>query len=154
MHGKVIEPSNFKRTYMNALIYALILLSLILSCGKKEVKPVSPESKITLEAFELAETLRVAYLENDRKTLEKNSTQNGYRELLGAIKGFDNAELTFTPTWVEIEGGTVYLTVSWKGTWTVKDRVTQDRGAALFVFQGEPLKLDEIKRANPFRQPE
>jgi hypothetical protein len=146
-----------KMNIRNSILLPIALFVLILpliSCGGKDVKPVTPESKLTLEAFELAETLRSAYLENDRETLEQNSTKDGYRELLGAIKSFDKAELSFTPTWVEIQDTTVNLSVSWKGTWTVKGKTTEERGIALFVLEGKPLKLSQIQRANPFRQPE
>lgn len=132
----------------------LIAIFLLMSCGGKEVKQVSLESKLVQEAFALAETMKNAYLKNDRETLEKNSTKEGYRELIGAMKSFDRAELTFTPTWVEIEDSTVHLTVSWKGTWTVREKVIEERGVALFLLEGKPLKLAQIKRSNPFRQPE
>ena len=55
----------------------------------------------------------------NRETIERSSTKDGYKELIGAIKTFDTAELTFTPTWVEIEDSKVSLSVSWKGTWIV-----------------------------------
>jgi hypothetical protein len=140
------------------LIYKrIILLTLIIfltSCGKGEVKPVSPESKITQEAFRLIETVRDAYVDNDRKTLERSFTEDGYRELIGAIKSFGSAELTFTPTWVEIKDSIVSVNVSWKGTWIVGGKRTDDRGLAVFVLEGRPLKLSQVLRANPFRQPE
>lgn len=134
----------------------LIFIALFfqVSCGKKEIKQVSPESKLTQEAFELAETLKSAYIRKDRETLEDNSTRDGYRELVGAIKNFESADLTFTPTWVEIKDSTVRLTISWKGTWTIKGKTTEDRGIAIFVLEGSPLKLAQVMRANPFRQPE
>jgi hypothetical protein len=131
-----------------------MMLICIVSCGKKEVKKVSEESRIAQEAFQLAETIRNAYLDNNRKALEKNSTQDGYRDLIGAIKNFESAELEFIPTWVEIDTTVVRLTVSWKGTWTVRDLKKEDRGIAVFVLEGEPLKLAQVLRANPFRQPE
>jgi hypothetical protein len=131
-----------------------MMLICIISCGKKEVKKVSEESKIAQEAFQLAETIRSAYLDNNRKALEKNSTEDGYRELIGAMKFFDSAELEFIPTWVEIDDPVVRLTVSWKGAWTVSDLKKEDKGIAVFVMEGEPLKLAHVLRANPFRQPE
>ena len=134
--------------------FAVCLVLITSACGKDKVKKVSEESKITQEAFALAETLRTAYLGENRRALERNSTQDGYRELLGALKEFDSAELTFTPTWVTIEGLEVHLTVSWKGLWRANNRVTEERGAAVFVFEGRPLKLATIQRENPFRQPE
>ena len=130
------------------------MLLCTISCGKKEVKKVSEESQRAQEAFRLAETLKNAYLNDNRKVLEKNTTQDGYRELIGAIKNFDRAELEFIPTWVEIDDSVVRLTISWKGTWTVKDLKKEDRGISVFVLEGEPLKLAKVLRANPFRQPE
>jgi hypothetical protein len=135
----------------------IVLLTLVIfltSCGKGEVKPVSPESKITQEAIRLIETIRDAYVNNDRDTLERDSTKDGYRELISTIKNFDSAELTVTPTWVEIEDSVVSVNVSWKGTWIVGGKKTEDRGLAVFVFEGRPLKLSQVLRANPFRQPE
>ncbi len=125
-----------------------------MSCGKDEVKKVSVESQIAQDAFRLVEVLKNAYVENDRVTLEKNSTKDGFRELIGALKSFDSAELVFTPKWVEIEDSTVYLHIAWNGTWRAKDKRTEERGVALFVLEERPLKLAKVLRQNPFRQPE
>jgi hypothetical protein len=139
---------------MRRTLIVLISILFLVSCGGKEVKKVSPESKLVQEAFEFAETLKNAYLRNDRISLERNSTQEAYKELIGGIKKFNSAELTLTPTWVEIQDSTIKLTVSWKGTWTVTGKTTEERGIAIFVLEGIPLKLVQIQRANPFRQPE
>jgi hypothetical protein len=136
-----------------SIVLAMLLISLV-ACGKKKVKEVSEESLMAQEAFQLAETIKQAYLENNREVLESNATQDGYTELIGAIKSFDSAELEFVPTWVEIDNTVVKLTVSWKGTWIVSDFTKDDRGIAVFVMEGQPLKLMSILRANPFRQPE
>jgi len=127
---------------------------LLLSCGKKDVKPVSQESKLAQEAFQVAETLRQAYVKNNRSTLEDNSTKDGYRELIGVMKKFDKVELSFTSTWVEIKDSSVYLSVSWKGVWTVGSKSREERGLGIFVLEGNPLKLATVQRDNPFRQPE
>jgi hypothetical protein len=136
-----------------ALLFLFILL-LFVSCGNKEVKPVSPDSKLAQESFQLAEKLREAYINKDKAVLEENSTANGYKELVRAVRYFDKADLTFTPTWVEIKESTVSLTVSWKGTWTVGGRMNEERGLAIFVLEGQPLKLVMVQRENPFSQPE
>lgn len=132
----------------------LIIVLLLTSCGKQEVKKTSEESKIAQEAFRVAEVIKDAYIKNDRSTLEKNSTKDGYKEIIEARKSFDNAELSFTPKWVEIEDSMVNLHVSWNGTWTVRGKRFEDRGLAVFVMEGKPLKLAKVLRANPFRQPE
>jgi hypothetical protein len=138
------------------ILFLLTVLSFLLlpACGGKEAKKVSPESLLAQEAFELAETLKKSYVEKDRASLEAHSTESGYRELIGSMKSFDSAELSFTPTWVEIQDATVHLTVSWKGTWSMNGKTTEERGLAIFVFEGTPLKLNQVQRANPFRQPE
>jgi len=138
------------------ILFLLTVLSLLFfsACGGKEAKKVSPESLLAQEAFELAETLKRAYVEKDRSDLERNSTETVYREIIGSMKNFDSAELSFTPTWVEIQDSNVHLTVSWKGTWAMKGKNTEERGLAVFVFEGKPLKLSQVQRSNPFRQPE
>jgi len=139
----------------NTLIFIyLITILLLVSCGKGEVKQVSQEAKIAQEAFGLAETIRNAYIKNDIETLERSSTKDGYKELIGAVKTFDTADLTFTPIWVEIEDSKVSLSVSWKGIWIVRGKTTEERGVAIFLLEGRPLKLAKVLRENPFRQPE
>jgi hypothetical protein len=135
-------------------VLGLFIMFFLVACGKKEVKPVSQESKLAQEAFQLAETLKLAYIKNDRETLQDNCTNDGYRELIGAIKKFDRAELTFTPTWVEIKDSSVYLSVSWKGVWLEGSKSREERGLGIFVLVGSPLKLGAVQRDNPFRQPE
>jgi hypothetical protein len=130
------------------------MIFFLLSCGKQEVKPVSEESKIAQEAFKLAEVIKNAYVKNDRSTIERNATKEGYQELIGAMKSFDDAELFLTPRKVDIEDSTVYLNLTWNGTWTVGGKKTEDRGMAIFVMEGRPLKLAHVLRANPFIQPE
>jgi hypothetical protein len=141
-------------TSLIPLFFILSLIFLLASCGKKDVKPVSEDSKIAQEAFRLAEVIKDAYINNDRSTIERNSAKDGYKEIIEVRKSFDSAELTFTPRWVEIEGTTVHLHVAWNGTWIVKGQRTEDRGLAVFVMEGNPLKVVKVLRENPFKQPE
>src|SRR4030065_771463 len=123
-----MEYSNSK--IMNSLIFLfsfLMLLFLLVSCGKKEVKQVSEDSKITQESFMLADVIKDAYIKNDLSTLEKNTTEASYKDISEARKYFDSQDLSFTPHWVEIDGSTVNLHISWKGTWTVKGKSIEDR---------------------------
>jgi len=136
------------------LALGLIVLIFIAACGKKEVKKVSPDSALTIEAFTVAEKIREAYLNNDLAALEKLSTRDGYRSVIRAKKIYDSAELTFVPTLVEIYGDTVHLYISWNGTWKKGGNVTEDRGLTVFVLKEKPLKLDEMLRTNPFSKPD
>ena len=137
-----------------ALVTVSFIFLLTACGGDKEAKKVSPESLLAQEAFKLAETLKSAYVEKDRTSLAAHSTESGYRELISSMKSFDDAKLSFTPTWVEIQDSAVYLTVSWKGTWSMKGKTVEERGLAGCVVEGEPLKLAQVQRANPFSQPE
>lgn len=136
----------------------LLLVLPLLSCGKKTIKP--PQDVATAkDSFALIEELKTAYIEKNRTKLEALSTNKGYISLIGAIKEFNSAELEFSPTWVEIEGDRVDLQLSWEGTWRVTssegaDASFQEKGLAIFILRGSPLRLDEILRDNPFRQPE
>lgn len=135
------------------LIAAIIMAVFIAACGKKEVKKVSEDSRIATEAFTLAETIRAAYANRDLSAIEKNSTRDGARAIIGGIKAFDSVDLTFNPAWVEIDGDTVHLNVSWKGIWKRGGKTVEERGMAVFVLKGSPLKADNVLRANPFRYP-
>ena len=135
---------------------ALILLACILlvSCGKKEVKPVSQESKATTEAFAVAETVKNAFIKKDLITIQKNSTEEGYRAITANSKSYDSVDITFTPRWVEIEGSQITVNISWKSSWTVSGRKTDERGMAVFAMEGNPLRVTKILRANPFIFPQ
>jgi hypothetical protein len=139
---------------MQKWVFFTILTVFLVSCGSGEVKKVSPESKTTQEAFAVADILRDAYTGKDTKTLKENSTEKGYQELINSIKNFDSAELIFTPRWVEIEDKRVFLTVAWQGTWKIRGKTSNDRGVAILVFEGSPLRLERIVRENPFSKPE
>lgn len=135
------------------LVYAIILFVFVASCGKGEVKKVSEDSKTATEAFSLAEKIREAYAKKDMATIEKNSTREGFRTIISVLKTFDSVDLTFSPVWVEIEDNVVHLNISWKGIWQKEGKTTEERGMAVFVLKGRPLKVDNILRSNPFRYP-
>jgi len=139
---------------MKKIAIILIVTLSVISCGKKEVKKVTAESKIAQEAFAVSEEIKEAYLKKDLPSIEKNTTKEGYRELIGAIKSFDKAELTFSDKWVDIDKAAVSLKIAWEGKWVVRGETIEERGTAIFIFEGSPLKLSRILRNNPFRQPE
>ncbi|MGC2063181.1 MAG: hypothetical protein WA610_09385 [Thermodesulfovibrionales bacterium] len=140
---------------MKKTVLLLVVIVLFTACGgKKEVKPVSQESATYTEAATLAETIRNAFVSNDRVTLQKNATEQGYRDITASKKMFDQLELTFTPRWFEIEQNQVLLNVSWKSVWTIMGKKAEDRGMAVMVMEGRPLKVSKVLRANPFIYPE
>ena len=141
---------------MRKLSILIICLIFIASCGKKEVKQISPDSKLALESFAVSERIKEAYLKRDMDSLKDNSTTEGYREIIASMKDFSKAELSFTPRWVEIDkANTVQLNVSWSGKWTnSKGSVTEEKGMAVFMLEGAPLKMRKILRGNPFIYPE
>lgn len=136
-----------------AIILAVFVL--VAGCGgKKEVKTVSYESRIYQEAISVVEALRVAYLKKDFSAISEKATKQGYSEIMGSVRHFDSAELTFTPNWVSIEQPKVFLNASWKGSWTVGTETFRERGTAVFILEGKPLRLSRISRGNPFKYPE
>jgi hypothetical protein len=139
---------------MKKILLILLVGVMLISCGKKEVKPVSQESKMTLEAFALAETVKNAFIVKDDITLKKSSTEEGYRDITKNTRGYDRVEFTFTPRWVEIENNQLNVNISWKSTWVVSGKSTEERGMAVFVMDGVPLKITKILRVNPFVMPE
>ncbi|MGO9378597.1 MAG: hypothetical protein ACLPN1_13470 [Dissulfurispiraceae bacterium] len=132
----------------------ILLVFFMVACGKKEVKKVSPDSRLTIEAFAVADKLREAYLKNDRDVIERYTTKQGYPSVPTVDTSFDSVELTFNPVLVEIYGDTVHVYVSWTGTWKRGAKTTEDTGLADFVMKEKPLKLDEILRESPFKGPE
>ena len=137
-----------------SLLCVLLLVFLAACGGKKEVKQVSQESRVSQEAFSVVEQLRMAYLKRDFSLIADYSTTEGYREIIDSLKHFDSADLTFTPRWVEMEKSMVYVNVSWQGSWKVGKETFRERGMAIFLFEGTPLKLAKIVRGNPFKYPE
>ena len=109
---------------------------------------------MTMEAFTLAETIKNAFIVKDNITLKKNSTESGYKDITADTRLFDSVELTFTPRWVEIEKNQLHVNISWKSTWIASGKSTAERGMAVFVMEGTPLKVSKILRANPFVMPE
>jgi len=139
---------------MKKILLLVLACVMLVSCGKKEVKPVSQESKIALEAFALADTIKNAFIVKDDITLKKNSTESGYKDITANTRAYDSVEITFTPRWVDIENNKLDVNISWKSKWTVSGKSSDERGMAVFVMEGTPLKVSSILRSNPFVMPE
>ncbi len=136
------------------LLIILFAASLLFSCGKKEVKFPSQESKTAEEVFTVTEKIRVAFAKKDLDTIRRYSTESGYKDITANKKPYESVELTFTPRWVEIEQTKVTLNVAWKSLWTAGGKKAEDRGMSIFVMEGRPLRLSGILRTNPFILPE
>lgn len=136
------------------LIFIVTLFVLNACGGKKEVKQVSLESKIAKEAISVMESIKELYIKKDLSTISEKATPEGYREIMDSIKHFDSVELNFTPRYIEIEQTKVYLNIAWKGTWSLGKETFRERGMAVFLLEGKPLKLSKILRGNPFIYPE
>jgi len=139
---------------MKKILLLVLACVMLISCGKKEVKPVSQESRMTMEAVALAETIKNAFIVKDDITLKKSSTDSGYKDITANTRSFDSVEITFTPRWVDIENNKLHVNISWKSTWIMSGKSTDERGMAVFVMEGTPLKVSNILRANPFVMPQ
>ncbi len=146
-----------KQAQLFAIIYltGMLVLFLIAGCGGKEAAKVqSQDSKISEEAFSIAEALRTAYAKKDFASVADRCTKEAYKDFIESIKFFDSVDLVFTPRWVEIEKSKVYLNVAWKGSWAIGKDTVRERGMAVLLFEGAPLKLSKIVRGSPFKYPE
>lgn len=139
---------------MKKIMLLLFVIVMFISCAKKEVKQVSQESKITQEAFVLAETIKNAFVVKDAVVLQKSSTEAGYKDIMANTRRYDSVEFVFTPRWVDIENNRLHVNIFWKSAWVVSGRSKEDRGMAVFLMEGTPLKVSRIIRGNPFIYPE
>jgi hypothetical protein len=135
---------------MKKAVILLCAALFLFACSKKEVKPVSIESNTSLEAFNLADTIENAFVKKDNETIRQNTTPEGYNAVMANTKPYDSVEFSFTPRWVDIDGSQVTLNVSWQSTWTASGKKVRDRGMAVFLMEGKPLKLTKIIQGNPF----
>jgi hypothetical protein len=136
------------------LILTLIMSLAAVSCGRKEVEIVTEDSRIATEAITLIQTVKEAYIKRDLRTIEKNTTKDGFRVISGNMKMFDSAELTFNPVLIEIRDDIVRVNISWRGTWKQAGKSSQEGGMSVFILKGRPLKIDNILMASPFVHPE
>jgi hypothetical protein len=147
-----------KHSMLHMCSLSLFLCTAVLfiaACGgNKGVKKESRDYRISQEAFSVAEDLRNAYAKKDLLAIQEISTREGNKEIVDSIRYFDSVDLTFTPKWVEIEKSKVYLNVAWKGIWTVAGEITKERGSAVFLLEGSPLKISKVLRGSPFKYPE
>jgi len=136
---------------MKKIALVLLICCFAAACGgKKEVKQVTQESKTATEAFALAETIKTAFMMRDTSTLQKNATETGLKDITANRRVYDSVDISFTPRWVEIEGSQLMVNIAWKSSWTLSGRRNEERGMAVFVMEGSPLRVSKILRSNPF----
>jgi cell division septation protein DedD len=133
-----------KKLYTSIIILGLILLG----CGKDQVKP-SADSTLTQQALNSIRTIITAYEEKDRNTL-RNHLAPGIADSILEELSFEKAELSFVPRMVRIIGPAVNINLTWQGTWTIQGNGMKNRGIAVFVLEGEPLKLVKVEGDTPF----
>ncbi|GMR03329.1 MAG: hypothetical protein BMS9Abin21_163 [Thermodesulfovibrionia bacterium] len=130
-------------------ITLIIFVSIFLGCSSKaKVKP-SADSKLTIEALNSIDTLKTAYEGKDwdafRSRLAPVLTRKISKE-----PSFEKTELSFSPRMVDINNSDVMVSLNWMGEWVISGKEKRDRGVAVFVFEGTPLKLIRIDGDNPF----
>lgn len=138
---------------MKKLLMLVLTALLLASCAKKEVKPVSAESVAAKEAFALADAVRTAFVEKDMPALKRLTTEDGLKDVVGRTGAYESVEITFTPRWIEIEGNRIHANIAWKSSWKIAGKKVDERGMAVLLMEGRPLKVVKIQRANPFQTP-
>ncbi|MBF0319262.1 MAG: hypothetical protein HQL01_05600 [Nitrospirae bacterium] len=138
---------------MRKAIILILALFTITSCGKKEVKVQPGESVKAKSAIEKLEKLREYYVRKDADALRSVITPEGFKAIASSMKNFDSVELNFSPRWVDIKDDTIIVLAAWDGTWKLSGQSITEKGSAMFLFTGTPLKLDAILRDSPFVYP-
>ena len=118
--------------------------------GKKKLKSYR-RIKNSSEAIAPAEEIKEAYLKRDLAVIERTQ-QKKVQELLGAIKRFDKAELTFSSKWVEIEKTSVSIKIAWSGKMGCR-RETAESAAPRYSYLKGASETKPHSQGNPFRQP-
>ncbi len=137
-----------KKTYILLIIACLIFIN----CGgKKEIKP-SADSVITQNSLRVIDAVKNAYQEKDGPVLLENMSPELSADITNRLI-FDSAELHFTPRMIKLKASTIMVNLNWHGTWVIKSDTIKNRGVAVFVLEGEPVKLIQVKGDNPFHTP-
>lgn len=147
-----------KRILLITLL-ALMALSFLAACGGKNKVPTE-DSITATQSFELAESLRKAYVARDFNAMKRLCTEEAYESIRIDVKEFKSATLTFTPQWIDIDPkGVLALRIKWEGSWVVpvegtKDTKTEERtGTLVLQMSGSPLKVSKVVQGSPFSQP-
>ena len=74
---------------------------MVVGCSSNKKEPTE-DSLIAMEALDMVESLRAAYVKRDFSSMARYCTRDTYKRITGRLKSFDTAELKFTPKWIEI----------------------------------------------------
>lgn len=135
---------------LRVLISLIIFMSL--GCADKSMKP-SADSQSATEAFNIISTIKTAYEEKDKATLQNHLgtllAEHTINDLI-----FEKAGLTITPRMVTITDDSLKVNIMWSGSWWLaKDKKLENRGVADLVFHKGSMKLTYIDGDNPFLVP-
>jgi hypothetical protein len=137
------------------IILSLMLVALLFGCAGEKKIPTA-ESVFAVQAYDIAEGLRAAYVSKNFSGMSKFCSKEVYESIRKEIKKFDTVELEFDPQWMEAgqKNDAATMRIIWKGTWTVKGQITQKTGRLILTLSGSPLKVTSIQWGNPFKQPD
>ncbi|MCG6551429.1 MAG: Tim44 domain-containing protein [Candidatus Magnetominusculus sp. LBB02] len=132
----------------------IIALIIITSCSKKEVKVQPMESEKARAVVEMLQKLKDAYVKKDVDGLRSMMTPEGFKAITPTMRKFDSSDLKLAARWVDIkDDGSIVVSTSWDGTWKYAGQSITEKGTAMFLFTGAPLRLDSILRDSPFIYP-
>ena len=146
-----------RRLSLIARLSGLAALALVLlACGSQEKRP-SQDVLLAEQATKHIERLRSEYASMSMSGLEALCSAEAYEAIerdLGK-NAHSPSTLEFVPEWVEISvDGTIEVRVGWSGTWTLSGgEEARDKGKAVFVLGGRPMRLQKLKGASPFAAP-
>ncbi|MBF0459615.1 MAG: hypothetical protein HQK99_17140 [Nitrospirae bacterium] len=138
---------------MRKTVLFFLFIVIISSCSKKEVKVQPGDSIRARAAIEQLQKIREYYVSKDAEGLRSMTTSEGFKTVAANMNNFDSAELKLSIRWVDIKDNSTVVLAAWDGQWKQSSQSMTEKGTAMFVFTGTPLKLDAILRDSPFNYP-
>lgn len=135
-------------------LYILICTAFLVGCGTQAKRP-SQDVLIAGQVLKHVERLRMAYSARDMVAMEALIMPEAFREIRYGVKQFSSVDITMEGQWIDIkEDGSIEVRISWAGRWHI-DRSLEatDKGVAVFVLSGSPLRLEKVRGLSPFAAP-
>lgn len=132
--------------------FLTVVVLILIGCGGKEKIKPSADSIITQNSLRVIETVKDAYQKKDRTALQENMSPELSEDIAKKLS-FESAVLSFTPRMVKLKGSLITINLNWYGTWTIQNKTIKNRGVAVFVLEGDPVKLVRVEGENPFLTP-